>query len=287
MRATVIIPCLNAQETLGAQLDALSRQVVGHDVELIVVDNGSVDRSREVAQSFTGRFPAFHVIETWETRGAAHARNVGAQAAKGELLLFCDADDVVGAGWLPAMIRALESHDGVVASRFDYLHLNPLARGQERTTQTRGLQDHHYPPFLPHAGGSGLGVHASVHRSIGGFDESLRVLEDTDYCWRAQLAGFPLRFAEEAVVHVRIRTDLVDEWRQRVAWGEGNVGLYARYRGQGMPRVRLRFAARSWLRLLRRAPDLASRDRRHRWLGHLAFRLGRVKGCFRYRVLAP
>jgi GT2 family glycosyltransferase len=287
MRATVIIPCLNAQETLGSQLEALAAQPGAGELEVLVVDNGSTDGSRQVAWEFRDRFRRFLVVEAGDVPGASHARNVGARLAEGQLLLFCDADDVVGEGWLPAMVDALRPEEGLVASRIDHETLNPGHRVAGRGIQTAGLQTYGYPPFLPHAATCGLGVHASVHRAIGGFDEGIHFVEDTDYCWRAQLAGYSLRFVPDAVVHMRSRPDLVSEWRQRANWGMANVGLYARYRDQGMPRIRFGSTLRAWIKLLRGSPRLLSKDRRQRWLGQVAFRLGRIRGCIRYRVFAP
>ena len=63
--------------------------------------------------------------------------------------------------------------------------------------QRDGLIPYTYPPFLPHAGGSSLGVKRALHEAIGGFDEDLPALEDTDYCWRIQLAGTPLVLVPE------------------------------------------------------------------------------------------
>ena len=129
-------------------------------------------------------------------------------------------------GWLAALGRALARHD-FVASRYEFAKLNPPRVTQTRPeSQSAGLNSYTYPPFLPHAGGGGLGVKAALHRAVGGFDETMPVLEDTDYCWRVQLAGTPLVYVPEAVVHVRSRRDLAGMFRQNLVFGEGNVAIY-------------------------------------------------------------
>lgn len=68
-----------------------------------------------------------------------------------------------------------------------------------------------------------------LHEAVGGFDESLPYLHDTDYCWRIQLAGTELHFVPEAVVHIRTRHTLPGIFRQARNWAEYNVLMYKRY----------------------------------------------------------
>ncbi len=288
MKLSVLIPCLNAEATLGAQLEALSVQQWEDEWEVVVADNGSRDGSRAVVQEWQRRMPNLRLVDASDRRGQAHARNCAAAAARGDGLLYCDADDVVATGWVAAMGRALGEHD-FVASRYDYELLNPpWVQRNHMNPQRDGLPVYDYPPFLPHAGGGGLGVRRAAHLEVGGFDESLPALEDTDYCWRIQLAGHPLRFVPDAVVNVRHRRDLGGIFRQGMSYGKHNVLIYQRYQGRGMPRLGLLPGLLRWGMLLLRTPLLLlSRAGRARWLWQLGWRVGRLRGCFAYRVLAP
>jgi GT2 family glycosyltransferase len=284
---SVVLPCLDAARFLPEQLEALAAQRFDGAWEVIVADNGSTDGSQALAESFRGRLPGLRVVDASDRRGQAHARNAGARAAAGEWLVFCDCDDVVGEGYLAAMARALSEHP-FVAPRFDTARLNPpWIDASRENAQRSGLGVYTYPPFLPHAGGSGLGVWHRVHESVGGFDEEMAILEDTDYCWRIQLAGTPLHFAPEAVIHVRYRPDLAGTFRQALAYGESNVSIYKKYRPLGMPRLGWTPGAARWAKLLLSLPQLATRAGRARWISSLGWRLGRLRGCLRYRVLAP
>lgn len=287
MKLSVIIPAFNAAATLGEQLEAVAEQAWEGGWEVIVVDNGSTDATAEVARRYASRFPAFRLVKAEGRSGPAHSRNVGASAATGEALVFCDADDVVGVGWLEAMGRALAEHE-FVAARYDAERLNsPLVARARRAHQADGLNPYTYPPFLPHAGGSSLGVRKRLHDEVGGFDESLPALEDTDYCWRAQLAGHELVSVADALVHVRYREDTRASWRQNLRFGEYNVLLYRRYRGRGMPRLQPWLGPAKWLRLALSLPQMLGREGRARWLASFGWRVGRLVGCWKYRVWAP
>ncbi|HKV06504.1 MAG TPA: glycosyltransferase family A protein, partial [Thermoanaerobaculia bacterium] len=124
LKLSVVIPCLNAADTLGVQLEALAGQSWPGEWEVIVADNGSTDGSREVVERYRDRLPNLRLVDASDKRGQAHARNVGAAAATGEAFLFCDADDEVAPGWLAALGRVLEDRE-FVACRYDNEKLNP------------------------------------------------------------------------------------------------------------------------------------------------------------------
>src|SRR5437588_11225281 len=94
-RVSVIVPVRNAVRTIGRTIDGVLSQTYG-DLELIVVDNGSTDGTREAIAAYDGRIT---VVEE-RRAGPSVARNAGARAAKGVYLAFVDADDV----WMPSML---------------------------------------------------------------------------------------------------------------------------------------------------------------------------------------
>ncbi|HTG33692.1 MAG TPA: glycosyltransferase [Thermoanaerobaculia bacterium] len=288
LKLSVVMPCLNAAATIGVQLEALAGQSWEGEWEVVVADNGSTDRSREIVESYRGRLPGLKLVDASDRRGQAHARNAGAAAAGGDAFLFCDADDEVAPGWLAALGRALAAHE-FVACRYDNQKLNPAwVQRTHLNPQREGLTAYDYPPFLPHAGGGGLGVRRTVHEAVGGFDESLPALEDTDYCWRIQLAGHELHFAPDAVVNIRHRHDPWNIFRQGVSYGRHNVLIYSRYRSRGMPRLGVLPGVLRWGKLLLKTPlMLLTREERSRWLWQMGWRLGRIQGCFVYGVVAP
>ncbi len=279
---SVVIPAFNAEATLADQLEALTRQVDPGSFEVVVVDNRSTDRTRDVAQAFASRLP-LRIVDAFRRAGEPHARNVGLAEAASDKIAFCDADDVVGRGWVGAMSRALDTHS-LVTGPLDLTELNPPWVLATRTNPQPDRPQNKYG-FLPHAAGANLGVNRKAAQAVGGFDESLPSLPDTDFCWRMQLAGHELHFAADAVVHYRLRHDTRGVLRQARAYAVADVALHRRYEPQGMPPLRLTSGLKGWARLFAGLPLLASRSGRFRFAWMLGFRLGRLEGAFRYRVL--
>lgn len=287
MKLSIIIPCFNAENTIATQLEALANQQWNEPWEVIIADNGSTDSTQVIAEQYRQRIPHLRIIDASGKRGAAYARNVGAAVAKGEALAFCDDDDEVAPGWVAAMGEALSVHD-FVACRMDYEKLNePWTLKHHSCPQAEGLIPYRYPPYLPHAAGTSLGVKRSVHEAVGGFDESMLRLHDTDYCWRIQLAGIKLHFVPEAVIYYRFRHTLGALYHQSRVWGEHNVLLYKKYRSHGMPKLSLLVGLKGWVKILLNVPEcFLGKARRAGWLQGLGWRIGRLQGSIKYKVLA-
>lgn len=107
-RVSVIVPASNVGRTLARTLAAIAAQSFDGDFELIVVvDDGSADRTEEIARSAD---PPVSVV-CQPSLGVAAARNIGVRQARGQLLAFCDADVFPTPGWLEAGVRALQHAD--------------------------------------------------------------------------------------------------------------------------------------------------------------------------------
>jgi len=200
---SVVIPVLNGARWLASQLEALSVDGA-QPFETIIADNGSTDDSTTVARSFHREMTVI-VIDASERRGQSFARNLGARAATGDLLLFLDQDDEIGPGYVSAMVSALHRAE-LVAARMDDHKLNNGWRRYARTLpQTSGLPS----DPVPWAYGCTLGVRRNTFERLGGFAEDLGALagEDVDFCRRAYANGVVLTFVEDAILHYRYPGD--------------------------------------------------------------------------------
>lgn len=283
---SVIIAAYNAAATLGQQLEALAQQHWSEPWEVLVVDNRSTDGTAEVGRSFMGMLPNLRVVQAFEKQGQPYAANTGVRAARAEAVAFCDADDLVAPGWVAAMGEALKRYP-FVSGPLETTRLNtaPLARHRPNNQQS-GVQPFTYPPFLPHAGSCNMGVRRSVFEMVGGFDESLAALFDTDLCWKLQLNGIPLTPVHEAVVHYRYRDRAGALLRQAKTYAEHDVALYKRYRPLGMPKLSMKSGISGWLGLIRGIGALRDEKRRGQYLWMLGWRTGRLYGSIKHRVWA-
>ena len=281
---SVVVPVRDAAQTLPEQLAALSRQRYTGRWEVLVVDNGSRDGSAAVARRWADGEPHARVIEAPGGAGAAHVRNAGVRAARGDFIAFCDADDVADPDWLSAIARVATSAD-IVAGRHDYDRVNqPLVRSWHKDRPADRPPDVY--GFLPFASSSNAGIWRDVFEALGGFDEGTASGEDVDLCWRAQLASFTLAFAADAVVHFRYRPTLAGLAAQYYKYGKGDAWLFARYAEAGMPARGLREGLGRWWLLLRGVRHLRSTPSHlGRWLQLAAVSAGRLAGSIRQRRL--
>ncbi len=283
---SVILPCLNGAETIAVQLEALARQKWSQPWEVIVADNGSTDDSMAIVEQFRDRLPGLRIVDASGGRGQAFALNRGIREARAPAVVLCDADDEVGDGWLGAMGKALARHE-VVACRGDSERLNESWIRETRQMDSTGLSKLWFPPYLPFAASSALGVRRAVHESLGGFDESLLRLFDVEYCVRLAQRGHELVFVPEAVLHYRFRHRWRDIFRQSREYAEYGASLQRRLKPPDA-----RFPGRTrWLGsgarpLLRTFREVGSRAGRAKLAWLLGWQVGRFWGSVRYRVLA-
>jgi glycosyltransferase involved in cell wall biosynthesis len=276
---SVVLAVRDGLPWLDAQLGALAAQQCEAPWEIVVADNGSSDDSMATAHGWAGRCNRIRVLDASATRGPAAARNAGVRAAHGELLAFCDADDVVQPGWLQACVSALAGAD-VVAGTFDMASLNGMPVGEPVPAATSQLG------FLPAGLAANLAVRRGAFEAAGGFCEELLVGEDIDLCWRLQLAGCRFCVAPQAVVAKREPPGLGPLFRRAFAYGRCGPNLYRRFRRRGARRD-LVGTAKSWAWLVVTVPRLRRTDVRRHWVRAAGVRLGRLAGSIGERVFFP
>lgn len=283
---SVVIPFRNAAAHLADQLEALAGEHLEADWEVILVDNGSTDASRRIAESFAGRLP-LSIVDAGDRPGAAYATNVGVGHSSGEKLVFVDADDVVAPGYLAAMVAALDGH-AFVTSAFDHRTLNPEWLQGAHGPEWRDPDEPLFAQFgvLPFAGGS-IGILRSAFEAVGGFPEEFPRMYDIAFSWEVQRAGTTLHHVPEAVYRVRYRGTLLDLLRQGYLGGSTAPLLYRRYRSAGMERRTLGEVLRSWARFARRLAEARSKADLAPLMIQLGREVGRLRGSVRHRVFFP
>jgi len=284
MKLSVVIPCFNAADTIAAQLEALNNQQCSEPWEIIIADNGSTDETSNIVKQYQQNLPNLRIVDASATKGSAHARNVGASIALSENLAFCDADDEVTPGWVAAMIEALSKHD-FVAGCSDYSKLNePWIVKCCGVREANGIKDYIY---FPYAGGNNLGIKRACHNQIGGFDETMLLLQDIDYCWRLQKTGIKLESASNAVIHFRFRNTVKGMYRRCWRLACYDILLHQKHQQMGMPKlIKWRDLSKDAAILpLKFLVKVRDKESLVRWLLDLAWLGGHFQGCLKYNYL--
>ncbi|HSH31488.1 MAG TPA: glycosyltransferase family 2 protein [Candidatus Saccharimonadales bacterium] len=198
---SIIIPCLNEGWYIDKLLERL-RQQTYQDFEVILLDSNSSDNTLEVARGFVEQLPLTIIEHT--PRGVAHARNLGAAQAKGEWLLFLDADNDFPNDFIAKMLAEAQAR-GLTLTTPRFISRSPklvhragvrLSFWYERIFE---LTKH------PIVGGFCILVRRSIHQSTRGFDPQINPGEDLDYAAQAIAAGARFRFATSTYLMFSMR----------------------------------------------------------------------------------
>lgn len=210
---SVIVPVWNGADQIGPCLEALRTQdaPVG-SFEVIVVDNGSTDTTAEIARTFAGVIVAQEPLP-----GSYRARNVGVALARGEWLLFTDADCIPHQDWVRSALQASVAHpdagviggrvttfraDGGNAACADFDDLFSL--DQERNIRVAGK-----------CITANWLCRKEVLLTVGGFDADLKSGGDVECSRRITAAGYPIVYAPEMQVRHPARATVSDIVRKQ------------------------------------------------------------------------
>lgn len=184
---SVVIPTLDEEKTLPKLLQDLASQTYFF-FEVIVVDGGSRDRTVNIAREFAQKNTQFLVSSSAE-KNVSVQRNHGAKQSRGEYLVFIDADTRIPSYYLEGLHYNLmkERVDGFTtcatsdsSSSEAKMVVQVLNLGLEGGAQLG----------IPYAVGSSLGVSKKVFDVIGGFDPTIRFMEDTEFSRRLHKKGY-------------------------------------------------------------------------------------------------
>jgi len=220
IKASIIILTWNSEEVIDACLSSLTQGVASFSYEVIVVDNGSQDRTLTTVRD---GYPRARILTNLINRGVAAARNQGLRMAVGEYCLFLDDDTVVQPGALDRLITYMDAHDdvGLCGPRLidgeGNLHLScrlfptlsdkfarrlpfAFARQLRQAVEMAGW-DHASTRDVDYMIGACQVIRRTALMEVGFLDEHIFYgPEDVDFCLRLQQAGWRVVYHPEAVV---------------------------------------------------------------------------------------
>ncbi len=169
MKISVVIPALNEEKYIERTLKAIVEQ---SPYEIVVVDNGSTDKTAEIASKYA------RVVRE-NRRGVAIARDTGWRHARGEVIAFTDADTVVADNWIEEIEKTLSNKAIAVYGPVYLLDGNILEKFLAKYGFTLFLLINHYL-IAPHFSGQNFAVKRRALEKIGGFNTKLKTAEDVD-----------------------------------------------------------------------------------------------------------
>ncbi len=222
---SVVICAYDAERTMRPCMESL-RKLDYPNFEVIVVDDGSRDRTAEIAMDF----PEFRLIRQ-PNKGLSVARNVGLHAARGDIIAYTDSDCVVDPNWLTLLVRTMEEggFDGCGGP-----NLSPHEEGRLEAccAASPGAPSHVLTAHdeAEHLAGCNMAFTKAALTKVGGFDPQFTSAgDDVDMCWRLIDAGYRLGFSPAAFVWHFRRNTIKAYYGQQRGYGRAEAMLYPLY----------------------------------------------------------
>lgn len=222
---SIVIPVYNSADTIKNCLDACLNQDYPKDkLEVIAVDDGSIDKTPEVIREY----PVRYFRE--ENSGPAKARNTGWKNAKGDIVCFTDADCVPDKNWVSKLVSAYDS-DIIAGVGGCYGISNPKNLLACCIHQEIVDRHKHMPRFVNYLGSFNISYRKSVLEEVGGFDESYKEAsgEDNDLAYRVIKKNYKLVFEKDAKVNHRYPEKILKYLKQQCHHGMWRVKVYKRH----------------------------------------------------------
>jgi glycosyltransferase involved in cell wall biosynthesis len=224
-RVSVVVCAYNAERTMEACMVSL-KALDYPDYEVIVVNDGSTDGTLAIAESHP-----FCRIISQENKGLSVARNVGAEAATGEIVAYTDSDCVADPDWLSYLVAKMEGSALAACGGPNFPppepSLVPAAVAVSPGGPTHVLIS---DEVAEHIAGCNMAFRRDALLALGGFDPVYRAAgDDVDICWRFQDAGYVIGFSPAALVWHFRRNTVKAYIGQQKGYGKAEALVYAKH----------------------------------------------------------
>lgn len=213
---SVVIPTFNHAQYIGEAIESVLNQNYEF-IEVIVVDDGSTDNTREVVANY----PSVRYVYQRHMGNytPAHASNTGLACSTGNFIVFLGADDILEFEYIKRCVHQFTT------SKVGVVYTGSQEFGAKTELRVPRSPRHRLSVLRdPHGQVGAMMVKREVYLQLGGYDESLHSLEDWDFFIRAGLAGWKIKSIKQALHHARIHNGRVTD---HVDVSE----LYRKYRG--------------------------------------------------------
>ncbi|AZZ92989.1 glycosyltransferase [Hahella sp. KA22] len=221
MNLSIVIPAFNEEAVIEETLTSIKMSLQDISHEVIVVDNGSTDRTSQIAESLGCQVLVVPGVLIGELR------NIGAQKASGDILLFNDADVLLTPAWRQAFLRLKDEIQGQ----------NLIVGGSLQVSDPENmLHKYWFQPLLNkkegecnYVGTGNMLVSRRLFDQVGGFSRDLRTGEDYDFCLRARNScRATVRYVSNlSAIHLGYPEDVGSFFRREQWHGKGDVQTLA------------------------------------------------------------
>jgi len=216
---SVIIPTYNRGYCISESIDSVLNQEY-RQIELIVVDDGSTDETRELVT----KYPDLIYRRLEKNSGVSHARNLGIDLAQGELICFLDSDDLWEKNKLKVQVDWMQAHPDCKIAYSDEIWIRNGVRVNPMKKHRKFSGDiYQHCLALCIVSPSSVILRSSLLREIGGFDENFPVCEDYDL-WLRIAHRYPFQFIDEKLI---IKRGGHKDQLSRKLWGMDRYRVYA------------------------------------------------------------
>jgi cellulose synthase/poly-beta-1,6-N-acetylglucosamine synthase-like glycosyltransferase len=233
---SILIPARDEERVIGRILKGMTELTYPKDkMQVIVIDDASRDNTGKVAEGYAKMYNYIKVIHRNQNeggRGKASALNIGLKQAEGEIIFCFDADYYPQKDVIEKLVAEFADPTvGAVQGRVTVLNepQNLVTRlvALERTGGYRvDQQARNSLGLITQFGGTVGGFRHSLLQCLGGWDESI-LAEDTDLTFRVYLAGYKIRYVNDAECYEEAVENWRDYWKQRYRWAKGHMQWYS------------------------------------------------------------
>jgi len=206
-----VIPASNAEDTIGELLESVKAQDFHDDYEVIIIDNGSKDKTEEIVKNLNYLLIRYYKYE--EKLGVANSKNTGINKASGEFILFLDHDITLPPGTLFQLSTILNKENYNIVFQLKLVYPNGLIdscgglidelgyprelwKGEPAENQCVDVND------ILYAKGSAMLISKKLLDELKGFDPNyFYEYDDTDICFRAIKRGYKVKFLPISIIH--------------------------------------------------------------------------------------
>jgi glycosyltransferase involved in cell wall biosynthesis len=208
MLISVVIAAYNSDKFIAETIESVLRQ--SHvDLELILVDDGSIDRTLQIMRDYEARDPHVRVL-TQSNQGAAVARNNGVAVARADWISILDADDVMSSNCLERQVAFIDAHPELAMTSclvtWTDEHGRFCGRSQPVMTTVDEVARAHEHGVIAGVFNSGALINRHWFDKVGGYRSDIWPGEDLDLWVRIADAGGPILVQPEYLINVRLHS---------------------------------------------------------------------------------